>query len=220
MSETHTLLAFSVFIGGLALMSISAAQTIPQLEQIEGVERYENFETSDSVLSDINATSYISSGSITVQNGDVSWDGTVNDRGGMYGYVRYDVSNLADYRVEFTTSLLDDLRVIFYDEQENVIDNSTVGSPLNVDVSDFEQTFGTEPYYMELRLDSDEVITSFQGLSSTRTGWIAQIEALISIFRGLSSSTDWFNLLVGIPIGIVSLYILLRLLSGFLPFTG
>lgn len=217
MSEVSTVLAASIFIGVLTFLSVSATDSIPELGNVSGTENFQEFDPQNDTIA---TTDYTVKDSVNISsNGVVSHDGTTNDRGENYGYIRYDVEGINRLNLELDSRLLNSVGIAYYDSNGTLL--ATQGypdSPFTFDRDGAESFAGGEIKFLEVRLDGDNRLISIEVVPEG-TGVIAKANNLIGVFTNLSSNTVWFNLIVGIPLAIAGLYLLLQILKDVIPLT-
>lgn len=206
-------IAASMFIGTLVFLSGSAAQSIPELGELEGTGNFQSFEPGEYNL---NLDNYIEKSSIEEEDGDLKWDGTVNDRGEEYGYVRYDVTGIDErISIELRSFLFDQIKIIFENSTGSVIrEDSVVASPQQYNLSELD-----DPAVLEIQMKNQNHRLEALNIVNPDSGWITTAQNFAAVFTGLSSNTEWFNLIVGIPLAIAGFYILLQIIKFLVPLT-
>lgn len=213
--DAQIVLIFAVFVGALSFMSVSAIDTIPALGNISGTDSYENYSSDGTAIS---STDYLNKSAV-VREGDVwVYDGTTNDRGEEYGYIRYEVSGIDQLTAEIYATLFSPMEVAYYNSTNDLYGGRYIqGDVFIYDAQSVADQFGEEAYILELRMDKDFHEVGDISIPEKNEGLISQTKNLFNIFTGLSSSTTWFNLLIGIPMGMVGLYLLIKLIARILP---
>lgn len=217
MSETYTVLALSVFIGALAFMSISAVDSIPELENITATEEYRDFEYS---TSNIDIDDYIKAVSVEKESGSYVYNGTLNDRGTSYGYLQYNITGIEDLTFVVDAGYLNRVTVVYYDDNMSTLAaDSTTMSTISYNRQDFIDENGEAAAVAEIQIGQGNALNEIR-IGAETQGLIDKAQGVISIFSSLSSNTVWFNLIVAVPFSIVSIWLLALIVSRLLPLSG
>lgn len=217
MSEVSTVLGLSIFIGVIIFLSGSAVNSIPELKDLKGTENFQNYETT---TQELDIQDYIKKDSVFLEDGIFKWDGTTNDRGENYGYIRYDIEGINKLTIDLYATLFSPMQIVIENSTNDVIlTESARSSPYVFDASEIESETGQKPKYLEVRMD--ETFHEFRNIRVVLegSGVISKVGGLVDVFTGLSSNTEWFNLIVGIPLTLAGIWLLLQIIKEIIPLT-
>lgn len=215
MSDYDHILGLALFIGFMTFTIGGLSGQLPGLQdkfntasEFQNIEREQEFNLSNYQY--INSMNVTIGGAATETGNSIKWDGTTNARGEDYGYVAYNVTGLNDVfvRAEYISAFqtLFGSPIQAYDGSGNKITNleGAPGSD-NIDVTNIS--------VLELRdYDISSGVIASANVPTSEPNTVSGFISVLSV----SSSETWFQLLIGIPFGLLLTYIGIKVL----PFIG